>query len=75
MPFVIGRVVEGFPAEKAGLMANDSITGLDSISLSYYDEFKALIAGKDSTEVLVSYIRDGVPGSTCLLYTSPSPRD
>lgn len=70
MPFVIGRVVEGFPAEKAGLMANDSITGLDSISLSYYDEFKALIAGKDSTEVLVSYIRDGVPGSTTLTTTS-----
>ena len=69
MPFVIGRVVEGFPAEKAGLMANDSITGLDSISLSYYDEFKALIAGKDSTEVLVSYIRDGVPGSTTLTTT------
>lgn len=70
MPFVIGRVVEGFPAEKAGLMANDSITGLDSISLSYYDEFKALIAGKDSTEILVSYIRDGVPGSTTLITTS-----
>ena len=69
-PFVIGKISKDFPAEKAGLMVNDSITGIDSVAISYYDEFKAAVEGKDSTEILVSYVRDGVPGSTLLTTTA-----
>lgn len=70
IPFVIGQVVEGMPASVGGLMANDSIIGLDSVPLNYYDEFQALIAGKDSTEVLITYVRDGVEAAASVLTTS-----
>lgn len=70
IPFIIGKVAEDTPAERAGLMANDSIIGLNGQALNYHDEFKAMIEGLDSTEVSITYVREGVTDTTMLTTSS-----
>ena len=57
-PFVIMQVVSGFPAEKAGLQAGDSITGVNGQPLEYTGIAKALLANKEQ-QVELNLYRQG----------------
>ena len=56
------RVIEGGPAEDAGLKAGDIITAINGneIDLTDFDEASAPIMGKEGTKVTVTILRDGV---------------
>lgn len=56
------RVIEGGPAEDAGLKAGDIITAINGneIDLTDFDEASSPIMGKEGTKVTVTILRDGV---------------
>ena len=50
MPFVIGQVVDGGPADEAGLVTEDKIVTVNGIPTPYYDNFQDVVRGrKDET--------------------------
>jgi regulator of sigma E protease len=56
-PFIIDGFGKESPAEAAGLLANDEVTGIDSLKFDYYDEFQSYLVKKRGTEVLINVIR------------------
>ncbi|MDZ7935630.1 MAG: M50 family metallopeptidase [Emticicia sp.] len=43
LPFKVGEISKGMPAEAAGLKVGDKIVKLDSTSISYFQEFQTLL--------------------------------
>ena len=57
---VVGQVLSGSPAEKAGLKAGDVITGLNGKDITDYSQFRNDIAGtQPGTTVTLTILRDG----------------
>ena len=57
-PFVVDKFSNGSPAEKAGLMVNDQIVGIDDIETPYFHDFKRVITDYAGKEVNLKLIRD-----------------
>lgn len=68
-PFVIAQVAKESPAEKAGLMANDSITAVNGAPVRFYDQFIDVVQPKPNTPFSISLIRDGQPKEVKLTTT------
>lgn len=58
-PFVVAQVAKESPAEKAGIMANDSITAVNGAPVRFYDEFLDKVKPNPNTPMDISLIRDG----------------
>ena len=58
-PFVVAQVAKESPAERAGMMANDSITAVNGNPVRFYDEFLDAVQPNPNTAVNISVIRDG----------------
>ena len=43
IPFMVGEVEKGLPAEKAGLQPKDKVIAINDIEINYFDEFKATL--------------------------------
>ena len=82
----ISSVVEGGPADKAGILAGDIVVKVDRQEIRSFQDLVFYIAGKDpGDQVSVTVRRLNNKNKTlrvkladyhaCLLYTSPSPRD
>lgn len=66
---VIAEPYEGFPAQKAGLMAGDVVLKVDDKSIEGMDqeEITTILKGESGTEVTIIVVRPGV--NDTLLYT------
>lgn len=56
---VLQQVLEGSPAEKAGLQAGDKITTLNGQPIGTWDELVDFVQHKPGTTILLGYFRDG----------------
>ena len=56
-PFKVGRVLEGEPAEEAGLQKGDKIISVNGQPFTYFDEFQALLAKNSGKEVSLQVSR------------------
>ncbi len=56
---IIGEVVEGYPAEVAGLQANDRIVQIDSTSIMGWKSLQKAILNSKGNEIAVKFVRDG----------------
>ena len=56
---LIVSIVEGYPAEKSGLIANDLIISIDGVSCNSSDEVSELIQKAEGKEVSLVVERDG----------------
>lgn len=61
MPFKVGNVVAGFPAELAGLKKNDYIIAIDTVKISFFHELQQVLKSKKNTAITLSVIRDNLP--------------
>lgn len=52
VPFVIGDVVTGSSAERAGLLSGDSLVGVDGVPLIYFDQFRDVFAATQVGDTL-----------------------
>ncbi len=59
MPFVVGKVVPGGGAEKAGLAAGDSLVAVDGVPMRWLDEFRTAFAGHKGDTASVTFVRGG----------------
>ncbi len=60
-PYVVGKIVEGGPAENAGLKVGDRLIGVNGKETLHYSEFMETIIQHPSQEVMLAVERDGVP--------------
>ena len=58
MPFVVGGFSNGSYAEKAGMLENDRIIGIDGIETPYFHDFKNNIVNYKDADVGLTVIRD-----------------
>lgn len=58
-PFVVSAVAEGSPAQMAGLMAGDSLVGVDTLAMTYFDQYASFFADHANDTVMLSYVRGG----------------
>jgi regulator of sigma E protease len=58
-PPVIGRVLAGGPAERAGLLAGDRILAVDGTAVSDFTQLVELVSTRPGREILVEYERAG----------------
>ncbi len=58
-PFVIGQVAPGGGAAAAGLAAGDSLTGVDSAELRWFDEFRTAFRAHGGDTVQLHFVRNG----------------
>jgi regulator of sigma E protease len=61
LPAVVDSVVVDRPAAKAGLMAGDSITAIDGVAVTRWDEVLERISAAPEREVQVEIVRGGAP--------------
>jgi regulator of sigma E protease len=59
MHFFVNEITPGFPAEKAGLMVNDVITKVDTISVEYFDDFKTIVNNRKGLPTNFTLLRGG----------------
>jgi len=57
MPFVVEGFSKGSPAEAAGVLIGDRIIGINDSTVSYFDEFKALLPNYKSSQIQLSVLR------------------
>jgi regulator of sigma E protease len=65
-PPVIGRVLAGGPADRAGLLAGDRITAVDGIAVSDFTQLVELISTRPGREIQLAYERAGVSATVRL---------
>jgi regulator of sigma E protease len=65
-PPVIGRVLAGGPAERAGLLAGDRILAVDGAAVSDFTQLVELVSTRPGREILVEYERAGSVASVRL---------
>jgi regulator of sigma E protease len=58
IPVIVGAVPDTSVSYKAGLRKGDVITGIDSISTPFFDEYKTVINGKKGKNILVDVKRN-----------------
>jgi regulator of sigma E protease len=66
-PFVIEDVKRGYPAAQAGLMAGDSLVGLDTLQIYLFSDFQEEFNYAKNKEVTVHFYRDDALQSVSLL--------
>jgi regulator of sigma E protease len=66
IPFVVENVSNGGPAQKAGLMAGDSIVSLDGQWMPVFQDYTALLHQRPGEEVTIGYYREGTLDSVSL---------
>jgi regulator of sigma E protease len=59
MPAEVGRLKQGFPAEKAGLKVNDKVIAVDGKTVYHWNQFSALVRESKGKRLLLSIERDG----------------
>ncbi len=57
--FEVGRLVNGSPAEEAGLMKGDVFLAIDGNTFEFYDEFSSYLQSHKSQEIDLTLLRDG----------------
>jgi regulator of sigma E protease len=57
----VGQVLEGLPAEAAGLKTDDAILSIDGQSLRSFSEIPPIVAGAAGRELVFRILRDGQP--------------
>ncbi len=60
-PSVVGEVIEGMPAEVAGLQAGDRIVAIDSQSVQFWAQMTRLIQNSEGRALDVVWIRPDTP--------------
>lgn len=65
-PPVIGRVLAGGPAERAGLLAGDRILAVDGTAVSDFTQLVELVSTRPGREILIEYERAGSVASVRL---------
>jgi regulator of sigma E protease len=58
LPFVVGKVAEGMGAEKAGIMAGDSLIALNGNHIEFYDQYIDAFAEHKGLTVELTVARD-----------------
>src|SRR5688572_9133924 len=56
-PFYINEIEKNSPADKAGLVKNDRIIGVDSTDASYYHQYATYVKGKENKNITVKVLR------------------
>lgn len=59
-PAVIGRIVPGGPAEKAGLRAGDRVLAVEGAAVADFPALVEAVSAQPGRDILVEYERDGV---------------
>lgn len=59
-PAVIGRIVPGGPAEKAGLRAGDRVLAVEGVAVADFPALVEAVSAQPGRDILVEYERDGV---------------
>ena len=54
----IGNVMEGYPAEKAGLMAGDAIVSINGTDILFWDDVLKAVGGSEGEEIDLRIMRD-----------------
>lgn len=55
----VGGLVDGFGAQKAGILAGDRITAIDSVKVTYWEDLQKIVQSKTTTdEVKVDILRN-----------------
>ena len=57
-PFVVGGFSNGSYAEKAGLLNNDQIIGINEVETPYFQDFKKVITGYRDQDIDLKIVRD-----------------
>ncbi len=58
-PPVVNEVIEGFPAEEAGLQSGDEIISINNKSITIYRDISLYMLLNESKEAFITYERDG----------------
>ncbi len=64
---IVAGVMEGYPAEAAGMQAGDEIIKLDSKNIHFYREVPVYLMLHSDEEIDVTYLRDGEKIETTLV--------
>ena len=57
--FSVDSVIAGFPAAKGGIEKGDKITGVDSIPVNAFGDFRSIVKNKKGEPVTISLVRKG----------------
>lgn len=66
-PAVIGRILAGGPAERAGLLAGDAVLAVDGVAVADFPALVEAVSAQPGREILIEYRRDGVVRRTRVL--------
>ncbi len=58
-PAEVGRVMPGYPAEKAGFKENDKIIAVDGQKIYYWNQFSTMVKKSEGKELLITVEREG----------------
>jgi len=61
MPYKVGKVKSGFPADKAGIQDDDYITTADGKPARFFHELQAILESKKGQSIEVGLEREGKP--------------
>ena len=61
VPCIVGEVSAESAASKNGLKAKDRIVGIDSVSITFFDQVKPAILNKAGDSIALHILRDGQP--------------
>jgi regulator of sigma E protease len=59
MPAEVGNVMEGFPAEQAGIKPKDKIIAVDGKTVYHWNQFASLVRESKGKPLALSILRDG----------------
>lgn len=61
VPAVVGMLLPGGPAEKAGLLPGDTITEIDGESIKGFEDLREVVGARAEKTVKVAFVRSGKP--------------